>query len=155
MKNNKSSTTDRERKAASPAAGPPTFEQVRDHRTRQASIACILEATFGSMAECNPDLWDRRAYLMLVGLVYDRLADQEREIPTVELVTLAKILAESRRAQGRPREGEPGPDTDEPTATRDGPLPVRFADVVRQVYGTNFQKPGDDPRAGRPNAGAD
>ena len=38
-------------------------------RRRQQSVAAILDRTFGQWAESNPDLWERRAYLMLIGLV--------------------------------------------------------------------------------------
>ncbi len=118
-------------------------ERVRSHRRRQASVAAILDQTFGRLAKCSPDLWERRAYLMLVGLVYERLATNEIEIPTDELVALAKILAENRRAEARHRDNHrqqaaaesPGQSTTPGT----GELPERFADVVRQVYGTNFQ----------------
>jgi len=115
-------------------------QRVASHRHRQASVASILDATFGRLAECHPDLWDRRAYLMLVGIVYERLALQESEIDNNELTTLAKILAEGRRAQGR------GSSTGDPGevgvgADRNGKLPGRFADVVQQVYGTSFRPP--------------
>ena len=124
------------------AEGKAWGEKVKNHRRRQASVAAILDRIFGPMAKSNPHLWDRRAYLMLVGLVYERLAGSE-DIPTDELVALAKVLAEGRRVEARLREtGQPaqacGPDR---PAT--GGLPEDLTDVVRQVYGTNFQIPAD------------
>ena len=118
-------------------------EKLRTHRMRQAWVASILEATFGSFAECNPDLWDRHAYLMLVGSVYDRLANSEAEIATDELAALAKVLAECRRV-AVPREPTPrkAKVRDEAVSPR-GRLPERFAGVVRQVYGANFQGPNE------------
>jgi hypothetical protein len=112
------------------------------HHRRQASVAAILDQTFGQLANCNPELWDRRAYLMLVGLVYERLATNEDEISNDELVTLAKILAENRRAEAR-LNGKPHPPGDESTVPATRRLPDCFADVVRQVYGTSFQPPGE------------
>ncbi len=113
------------------------------HRRRQASVSAVLEAMFGNLADCDPDLWDRRAYSMLVGLVYERLALNEQEISTDELVALAKILAESRRVSVRADEApRVGKDTGQP-ASLTGPLPGEFANIVRQVYGTNFQSPGE------------
>jgi len=76
---------------------------------------------------------------MLVGLVYERLATGEDEIPTDELVALAKILAENRRADARTHENHRAKKADDTTASGTGELPDRFGDIVRQVYGTSFQ----------------
>ncbi len=124
-------------------------EKVQAHRRRQASVAAILDQTFGQLAKCNPDLWERRAYLMLIGVVYDRLATNESEIATDELVALAKVLAENRRAEAHSRKTERAEETSEDKVSPSAELPDSFADVVRQVYGTNFQPP--DAQAGRTN----
>ena len=116
--------------------------KVSVHHQRQASVAVILDQTFGQLAKCDPDLWERRTYLMLVGLVYERLATSENELPTEELVTLAKVLAENRRAQARARDGKPTGDASEPSKPPTGALPDRFGEIVRQVYGANLQSPG-------------
>ena len=110
-------------------------DRMRTHRRRQASVATILDKTFGKLAESDAQLWDHRAYLMLVGLVYERLATNEQELSTDELVALAKILAENRRAEARRPQGKQTADKDEPPTTNDGPLPKPFADAVREVYG--------------------
>lgn len=125
-------------------AGAAWASRVRDHRRRQASIASILDSTFGRLAECSPDLWERRAYLLLVGLTYERLAADEGTLATEELVTLANVLAKLRvgaggghtngKARSSPRGGSRG---DGGT----GRLPKRFAEVVREVYGADFQTP--------------
>ncbi len=122
--------------------------RLRAHRLRQASIASILDATFGSLADCSPELWDRRAYLMLVGMVYDRLALAEDELPSEELIALAKVLAEARRAEVRAREHERSNESQDSAPPPTGPLPENFADIVRQVYGTNFHAPSES-RSGR------
>ena len=127
------------RTARTDGRGNASDEQVRAHRRRQASVAALLDQTFGQWAECNPDLWERRAYLMLVGLVYERLATNEKELPTEELVTLAKILAENRRADSRVRDNHRAQKTDGASSPGTGELPDRFGDIVRQVYGTNLQ----------------
>ncbi len=133
--------------------GDPWQHRLSAHRRRQASVASILEATFGGMAECSPELWDRRAYLMLVGLVYERLATNEAEIPTEELVRLARVLAENRRAEVRAcrKKIDETPDDVKPGSS--GRLPERFADLVRQVYGTNFHDPAATPATGEPERG--
>ena len=125
-------------------AGRSWENKLRVHRRRQASVASILDAAFGRLTDCNPDLWERRAYLMLVGLVYERLANED-EVPIDELVALAKVLAEHRRVDARTRVCERqdnGQDNGRDKSPRpNGELPARLADVVRQVYGTNFQSP--------------
>ena len=114
--------------------------KVEAHRKRQASVARILNRTFGRFAKSNPELWERRAYLMLVGLMYERLAVNEQEISTDELVALSKALAEQRRAEAQSRDG--GDQETDPVDSRpDGELPEDFAEVVKQIYGTNFQPP--------------
>ena len=131
------------RSAPSAGAGETWNGKVRAHRRRQASVAAILDRTFGQLAKCSPNLWERRAYLMLIGLVYERLATNEEEISTDELVSLAKVLAENRRAEARLREHQRTEEAPQDTPPRAGELPNAFADVVRQVYGTNFQVPPD------------
>jgi hypothetical protein len=120
-------------------AEEPSQKQVEDFRNRQESVAQILKRTFGDLAKREPSLWAHHTYLMLVGLVYDRLASDEAEIPTAELIALSKILAENRRAEARSAEqGQPEtPENRLPSGEDE--LPENFADIVRRVYGTNFQ----------------
>ncbi len=131
--------TDEKQQASDTRDG--TEQLVGDHRRRQESVAAILDQTFGQSAKCKPELWDRRAYLMLVGLVYEKLATNEYGIATNELVALAKVLAENRRVEARlvGEQSSASGDADrQPTSQR---LPENFADIVRQVYGTNFHDP--------------
>jgi hypothetical protein len=85
---------------------------------------------------------------MLVGLLYERLATNEEELSTDELVALSKALAENRRAEARLRDNHRPQEAARDVTAADGELPSRFADVVRQVYGTNFQSPTDGAVAG-------
>ncbi len=121
---------------------PQSFDQkMIAHRRRQASVGAILNETFGRFAESSPNLWDRRAYLMLVGIVYERLATNEDELSTEDLVTLSKVLAESRRAEAQSRKRALGDEDSRDNTSPSDELPEHFADTVRQVYGTNFQMP--------------
>jgi hypothetical protein len=124
-----------------PPTEPSWERQLQAHRARQASVASILDATFGKLAQCSPDLWGYRAYLMLIGLVYDRLAANEEGISTTELVALAKVIAENRRLEVRLREAADEAKADSSPTRSDQPLPQCLQDVVRQVYGTNLQTP--------------
>jgi hypothetical protein len=120
---------------------PPSEPNIGAFRRRQASVAVILDRTFGSMAKCNPELWERRAYLMLMGTVYERLAAGPEDIPTDELIALAKALAENRRVEARSRDGIT--DSLSPGIRGSGELPEQFGGIVRQLYGTNFCDPGE------------
>lgn len=128
--------------------GRRSATKTADFRRRQVSVAAILDETFGELAKCDPDLWERRAYLMLIGLVYEKLATcEEEELATDELIALAKALAENRRANAKPTSARPADaktgsadgrkldDTDDNHAPPTGELPQRFAHAVRQVYG--------------------
>ncbi|RJP37307.1 MAG: hypothetical protein C4547_05685 [Phycisphaerales bacterium] len=119
------------------------------HRRRQSSVADIIDALFGPLAKCHPQLWGRRAYCLLVGMIYERLAANEHEIETGELVTLARVLAESRRSENQASDLQrrhEGPDgQDQPGA--DAELPPNFSDIVRRIYGANFDPVEPSPAA--------
>lgn len=119
----------------------PSNHRLREFRQRQASITSILESCFGDAATCKPELWERRAYLMVIGLVYERLAACEDDLPTGELATLAKVLVDARRALGeRSKEAEKVVQPVEATQPP-GELPEPFCEAVRRVYGTNLRSP--------------
>ena len=109
--------------------------KLQKHRARMASIGAFLDQCFGEFKKDDPGDWDRRTYLMLVGMVYERLAAKESKISTNELVRLAKLFAESRRAEaraaGRPDPVRIPPSLRAPAGGADG----SFVKVVREVYG--------------------
>ena len=115
-------------------------EIVQERRRRQESVAKILNRTFGQFAQSHPDLWGRRAFLMLVGVMYQWLEANEQEVSTEELVTLSKMLAEQRRAEAQSHESAE-PRTGPEAVGAEGELPENLGDAVKQVYGTNFQAP--------------
>ncbi len=119
------------------------------YRSRQASVASILEGLFGRLADSDPSIWDRRAYQLLVGLVYERLACDTDELPTSELVALAKVLNESRKADIR-AVSNAKPDDDDVPNPASNKLPERFGEMIRQVYGTSI---GDAPADERSSTG--
>lgn len=124
------------------AASEPTAAAVTSHRARQATVATILEQVFGPFAHMSPQLWERRAYLLLVGSVYERLATNE-EVTIDELVKLARVLAEHRRMKHSAV--EPVDEHDDEAAQGNGRLPNRLADMVRDLYGTAAES--DDEEA--------
>lgn len=139
-------------KQASPTENGATTDKLQQYHERLQTILDILDGTFGKWADSKPDLWDRRAYLLLVGLVYERLAT-DVELSTDELVRLAKALADNRRVDARSEKEivEAGAGGASENADAHGCLPNRLADAVRQVYGASVTGPGradyDQPRA--------
>lgn len=104
------------------------------HRAHQACVASILDNVFGPLAKMDPRLWDRRAYHMLVGTLYQRLVAIEGTVSIDELVTLAKALAESRRAESGGRDRRPITEESLSPALRSS-LPGEFGTIVRRIYG--------------------
>jgi hypothetical protein len=119
----------------------PSARKVAAQHRRQESNAVLLNETLGPFAKSHPELWDQRAYLMLIGILYERLATNEKEISTDELVALSRMLVENRRVEARLRDGRT--DAASPETCGSGELPEQFEDIVRRVYGTNFRDPGE------------
>lgn len=111
---------------------------LESRRMRQASVAAVLDNLFGPFGDMSPELWDRRAYLLLVGSVYERLATDE-EVSTDELVKLARVLAEHRRLTAAAAQRLDQTPDEPPTTDRNGRLPDRFAELIRDVYGTQVE----------------
>lgn len=110
-------------------------EQLQARRERQAGIATLLQQVFGNLADLDPQLWSHRAFLMLMGLAYEKLSTNENELSTDELVKLTKALGDACRVQPQTKTKKiPA----EPSRKDSQPLPKNFAEIVRQVYGTNF-----------------
>lgn len=118
---------------------PDYPERLREHRQRQASVGALLDAAFGAFADSSPALWERRAYHMIVGLIYERLTGGELDIPTEELVALSKMLADNRRAAASRQAAAARVLKKKPNRPRSHDLPDNFGEIVQRVYGANFQ----------------
>ena len=141
--NNNSKQSAQHRLPATDGPDRECADKLREHRQRQVCVSSILNSTFGKLSECDADLWGHRAYLMLIGLVYERLAADEDEMPTDELVALAKIIAENRRVELGLRKVGEEKGADKTSRDPGDRLPDNFGNIVRQVYGTNFHAPDD------------
>lgn len=125
----------------SPAREPARDARLAVHRERQGSIAVILESCFGGPASQKPELWEQRAYLMLIGLVYERLATSAEDISSSELSTLAKVLVDARRAFGAGGKQAESASSEADAKPSAGALPKSFREAVQQVYGTKMPEP--------------
>ncbi len=124
---------------------PPQSRSVTQHRRRQASISAILDSLFGDLAQQEPHLWDQRTYLLLVGMIYERLAVGESDLETSDLVALAKILAECRRADTSAVKQEKKEDADQTSVSKEKTLPGHFGGLVEDIYGAGFYPPDEPP----------
>lgn len=108
-------------------------------RRRQRSIGAILENLFGNPDRWKPNVWGRRAYWLIAGLIYERLAITENEIETDELIGLAKILAENRKLELLERESR-GPKRRRHTRAQGDIVSGKLARAIRDVYGMEVDK---------------
>lgn len=116
----------------------PTGEAAaaRDRRTRQVCVARILEEGFGGLDRCRPTAWSRRAYWMLAGLIYERLAVDQESLTTAEVVALAKALAERERSQRGTSRKNAGSGSKRGSRAADASgREARFARMIRDIYG--------------------
>ncbi|MEK6676521.1 MAG: hypothetical protein AABZ47_12825 [Planctomycetota bacterium] len=113
--------------------------KIDDLRDRQKSIATILEKTFGPFGKSKPELWERQAYLQIVGMVYVRLVTQEKEISNEELAGLARILAGPRGiatgSKGKGAHVETAVEKRKGTNLKK--RTDEFLNTVREIYGTS------------------
>jgi len=111
------------------------------HRRRQASVASILDSVFGGLADCDPALWERRAYLMVIGMVYERLATSEQDLSDESLLKLANALAQQRRIGAAAIKKKPTDPKETSIAvdSMSGRVSDRFARLIQQVYGTGMK----------------
>jgi hypothetical protein len=118
-------------------------------RQRMLAVSAILDCTLGSQAALEPELWRKGAYLILISTVVTTLVQRKAELSTAELVNLARVLEQARSRRGLSNSTNGHSNGDEAAAKAEvdagisKPLPPYFADVVRQIYGTDLTSPGD------------
>ncbi len=128
---------ERQKRPAKAGAKSRKKEALSEFRARQMSVARILDKMLGSWKKCDLDVWERRAYLLLVASVYERLLCGKREISTGELIALGKALAENRRVAARsPRENDSSPKA--ASRSRKKRSTDDLTEIVQQVYGTRL-----------------
>jgi len=150
---NRSSNQNKPKTAKDASIEKQSGEQLQARRERQAEIADVLQKIFGNFADLKPELWSHRAFLMLMGLVYEKLSSNEHELSTDELVKLTKALGDACRVQ--PQSKQDKKTTPEQGNKKTDPLPKNFAEIVRHVYGTNFSETEKTKPATTLNQGSD
>lgn len=124
--------------AAEPGAGSK-------QRLAQSCVARILEKLVqGGLDGCEPAFWSQRAFWLLAGTIYQRLAVDCEAIETAELVALAKALAENRRAEGHAT----APPSSAATPSSGGDeAKVELRQLVHELYGLHLPEAADVPDA--------
>lgn len=125
--------------------------ELADRRARQVPVSRILSRIYGPLANCDPGLWESRAFLLLVGIIYQKLVDQEDRITTEELWNLSRMLAEQSRARHPSRAGAASRGSKEPRGNARNAKAASRSELSRmlsEVYGTVL--PDAAPAAGTP-----
>lgn len=112
-------------------------KEVKSLRDRQEWAGKVLKEMVGEKGKDNPQLLGQHAYLAMVAVLFERLTTHGKDISTEELAALSKMLAEQRRAEAQSSRGSH--DEDAQAVKGEGELPEDFGEVVKQIYGTNFQ----------------
>lgn len=133
--------TSKQRRPAWATADPAELHRRWEHARR------VVQDAVGKEDEHDPRIWERGLYQLWLWLVVERLVVRRDEMDVGELSVISKMLYDQRKlsldeAKQRDKAGD---------ATRGNgaaicpQLPEHFGELVRQIYGTNFQ----DDRAAR------
>ena len=119
-------------------------------RARLGATGRVVDAMFGSLKQSHLERASNSAVMHLITLVSQSLQGNSTEIPTSELAKLSKIIAEQRASNVKEREvglkeltraaqSTAGDGHDKPQRTG---LPENFDEVVRRIYGVEFEDGG-------------
>jgi hypothetical protein len=138
------------RAAGEPPAGPtPVPTDPADLHRRWEAARRIVHQAVGTEDEHDPRIWERGLYQLWLWLVVERLVVRRDEIDVGELSVISKMLYDQRKlsldeAKQRQKTGDGAQGNGAAASTQ---LPEHFGELVRQIYGTNFQADGEAGRA--------
>jgi hypothetical protein len=140
-----------------PAEHDPETEAFRARMRRRGEV---LAAMARALADYDPVQWGRGVYFTMLGRVFDALEGRDVGIPIDVLNTLSKIITEQRRAEAQATQAQrpvagagDRVEPDSPGTVRT--LPENFGEIVRRIYGTNFQADVREPKAAASSRSAD
>jgi len=148
-------TTTRTKQAAAqpPVAADAPLAATQELRDRWASARRVVQEAVGREDEHDPCIWERGVYQLWLWLVVERLVVRRDEIDVSELSVISKMLTDQRKlslAEAK-QHGQSANRKEGNGAARSTQLPPHFGEIVRQIYGTNFQddaaSAGTEPRA--------
>ena len=127
--------------------GGETAVDIQELHRRWANARQVVGEAVGREEQHDPRIWERGVYQLWLWLVVERLVVGRDEIETNELATISKMLHEQRKLSlEEAKQRQKGDDHDHAAASATG-LPAQFGEIVRQIYGTNFQDDATLPDA--------
>lgn len=122
------------------ASAPIPTDPAELHRRWEAARRIVHQAV-GTEDEHDPRIWERGLYQLWLWLVVERLVVRRDEIDVGELSVISKMLYDQRKlsldeVKQRHKDGDGAQGNG---AARSTQLPEHFGELVRQIYGTNFQ----------------
>ncbi|MEE9296648.1 MAG: hypothetical protein V3W34_17020 [Phycisphaerae bacterium] len=126
-----------------------------DFRDRMRHIGGLVRESFGPRRGSDYASVTRDACRVVVSLIIETLSEATERISTAELAAVCKMLAEQRKLDiaqmeierkypKKPSGGNRSP------ASRRGPLPERFGQIVEEIYGTNISDTTSQPETDKP-----
>jgi hypothetical protein len=135
--------------AASAEKPPPRMpaDNVELHRRWKRARAIISEALEAD-GEHDPQIWERGAYQLWLWLVVEQLVIRRDDVDLGDLSAISKMLHDQRKLSLEELKRCHQATDQSNTKVHSTKLPEHFGDLVRQIYGTNFQ--GDCAVPGSP-----
>ncbi len=124
---------------ANGAAAPAGLVEAAELRARWAQARRIVGEVVGRDGEHDPRIWERGAYQLWLWLVVELLVVRRDDLEVSELSAISKMLHEQRKLSLNEQKQAGAADGQGNGQGPPGRLPERFGELVRQIYGANFQ----------------
>lgn len=132
--------------ADGPDGTPPV--DVPEYRRRWARARRVISEAVGAEESHDPAIWERGAYQLLLWLLVERLVLGSDELNVGDLASISRMLHDQRKLSLDEAKHRQKTDTSGQAETGTAQLPAHFGDLIRQIYGTNFQDDCDAAVAG-------
>ena len=123
-----------------PAAGGLGQVDPQELHRRWENAHRVIRDAVGQEDEHDPRIWERGVYQLWLWLVIERLVVRRDEIEVSELSVISKMLHEQRKLSlEEDKQQQKAGDKQSNGLAQSTRLPAHFGQIVRQIYGTNFQ----------------
>ncbi|MCP4248726.1 MAG: hypothetical protein GY778_16905 [bacterium] len=123
---------------ADAAAIAPT--DAHELRRRWENARTVIREAVGRAEDHDPRIWERGVYQLWLWLVVERLVVRRDELDVSELSVISKMLHDQRKLSlDEAKQQAKSHDEQGNGAAPSARLPEHFGEIVRQIYGTNFQ----------------
>ena len=119
-----------------PPVIPDDSEQLR-RRWRRTRV--LISAVVEIEGEHDPRIWERGAYQLWLWLVVEQLVIRRDDVDVDDLSAISKMLRDQRKLSLEELKRCHQATDQSKTKVHSTKLPEHFGDLVRQIYGTNFQ----------------